>query len=236
MLINASVIKGYAVSAIDGPIGTVSDFLFVDTNWTLRWVVANTSSIGVSATRKVLLPATAVAGLEPDDRHLTVKLSIQQVMDSPGVDPDQPLSRLQETSLEEHYSGGSSVEPDQAVAGHWPKHEGDPNLHSIAAVTGYRIHASDGDIGHVEDYLLEETDWSIRFLVVDTRSLWQDRKVLISQRNVRLIEWTEKSVHLNVDRERVRNSPAYDPRVPVDTTFEAYFQSYYAGPTSDDPP
>jgi len=236
MLINASVIKGYAVSAIDGPIGTVSDFLFVDTNWTLRWVVADTSSIGVFATRKVLLPATAVAGLEPDDRHLTVKLSIQQVMDSPGVDPDQPVSRVQESSLEEHYSSGSSVEPDQAVAGHWPKHERDPNLRSIAAVTGYRIHASDGDIGHVEDYLLEETDWSIRFLVVDTRSLWQDRKVLISQRNVRQIEWTEKSVHLNVDRERVRNSPAYDPRVPVDTTFEAYFQSYYAGPASDDPP
>ena len=48
----------------------------------------------------------------------------------------------------------------------------DPHLRSIAAVTGYHIHASDGEIGHVEDFLVEDADWSIHYLVVDTKNWW----------------------------------------------------------------
>ena len=94
-------------------------------------------------------------------------------------------------------------------------------------VTGYHIHASDGEIGHVEDFLVEDADWSIHYLVVDTKNWWPGKKVLISPRSAREIDWTDKLVNLDVDRQRVKDSPPYDPSTAVDRAYEKHFHSYY---------
>jgi hypothetical protein len=103
----------------------------------------------------------------------------------------------------------------------------DPHLRSIEAVTGYHIHASDGEIGHVEDFLIEDADWSIRYLAVDTKNWWPGEKVLISPRSASDIDWTNKLVNLNVDRQRVKDSPAYDASTMVDQAFDERFLTYY---------
>jgi hypothetical protein len=72
----------------------------------------------------------------------------------------------------------------------------DPHLRSIAEVVGYRIQADDGEIGHLEDLLLEEADWSIHFLVVDTKNWWPGKKVLVSPRSVAEIDWTDHLVNI----------------------------------------
>jgi hypothetical protein len=92
----------------------------------------------------------------------------------------------------------------------------DPHLRSVEAVTGYHIHASDGEIGHIEDFLVEDTDWSIHDLIVDTKNWWPGKKVLISPRWIREIDWMDNMVKLNVDRERVQDSPAYDVPTKLD--------------------
>ena len=33
---------------------------------------------------------------------------------------------------------------------------------------GHQVHASDGDIGHVQGYLVEDETWAIRYVVVNT--------------------------------------------------------------------
>ena len=104
---------------------------------------------------------------------------------------------------------------------------GDPHLRGIAAVTGYRIHASDGEIGHVEDFLLEDADWSIHFLVVNTRNWWAGKKVLISPGLAQAIDWGDRRVNLNADRQRVKDSPAYDESTTVDGAYEKRFHDHY---------
>jgi hypothetical protein len=59
----------------------------------------------------------------------------------------------------------------------------DPHLRSIDAVTGYHIHASDGEIGHVEDFLVEDTDWSIHYL----RAISSHIKVDLSRCNIAIL-------------------------------------------------
>jgi hypothetical protein len=54
MLWNASAINGYAISASDGRFGTVSDFLFDDVSWLVRWLVVDTGKF--FSGRKILLP------------------------------------------------------------------------------------------------------------------------------------------------------------------------------------
>ena len=105
--------------------------------------------------------------------------------------------------------------------------DNDPHLRSIKAVTGYHIHASDGEVGHVADFLVKDADWSIRYLVVDTRNWWPGKKILISPRSIKAIDRTKRLIDLNVTRQRVKDSPAYDASIVVDREYENHFNNYY---------
>ena len=249
MLWNASAIKGYAVAASDGRLGTVSDFLFDDVRWTVRWLVVDTGNW--LSGRKVLLPPSVLGHLHPKEREFPVRLTKQQVKDSPEIDTDRPVSRQMETNIYDYYGwspywgtgfymggfgylGGAmtgSPVPEsrrrQQDIADMQRNDDDPHLRSIEAVTGYHIHASDGEIGHVEDFLVEDADWSIHYLVVDTKNWWPGKKVLISPRSAQEIDWTDKLVNLNVDRQRVKDSPTYDASTTVDQAYEERFHTYY---------
>lgn len=107
------------------------------------------------------------------------------------------------------------------------QNDGDPHLRSITAVTGYHIHASDGEIGHVEDFLVDDTDWSIRYLVVATTNWWHGKKVLISPWSAEKIDWRTGMIDLGVRRQAVKDSPQYDPSIPVDLAYEQDFNRHY---------
>jgi hypothetical protein len=108
----------------------------------------------------------------------------------------------------------------------------DLHLRSVKAVTGYHIHASDGEIGHVADFLVEDGDWSIRYLVVDTNNWWPGKKALISPRSTRDIDWSNSLVNLNVTQKQVKDSPTYDPSKVVDRAYENHFNNYYGARVS----
>ena len=249
MLKNASGLHGYAVAASDGQLGTVSDFLFDDASWLIRWLVVETGKW--LSGRKVLLPVSVLGHLDPARREFAVRLTMQQIKESPDIDTERPVSRQMESSIYDYYGwspywgagyymggfgfmgGGMALSPSsqasrraEEIADARRSHD-DPHLRSIDTVTGYHIHASDGEIGHVEDFLLEDADWSIHYLVVDTKNWWPGKKVLISPRSAKEIDWSDKLVNLDVDRQRVKDSPAYDPTTSVDRGYEREFHSYY---------
>jgi len=245
MLWNASSIYGYAIEASDGPLGTVSDLLFEDTNWAARWFVVDTG--GWLSGRKVLLPLSALGQPDRALRRFPVKLTMQQVKDSPDVDTDQPVSRQMEARVYSHYKwdpywGGSnfnmnamatpfvtplwSTPPDPRNADDQPA-KGDPHLRSVTAITGYHIHATDGEIGHVDDLLIDEIDWSVSYISVDTSNWWLGQKVLISPRSVRKIDWAERLIYLDVDRQKVKDSPAVEPNTTVDQAYVLKHREHY---------
>ena len=249
MLRNASAIHGYAIAASDGHLGTVSDFLFDDVSWLVRWLVVDTGTWLTG--RKVLLPAFALGHLDPARREFFVRLTMQEVKDSPDIDTKRPVSRQMEASIYDHYSwspywgaglymggygdGGGLMAPlssrgsmrrDEDMAA-VRRGGDDQHLRSFEAITGYHIHTSDGDIGHVEDFLVEEADWAIHYLVVDTKNWWPGKRVLVSPRSVAEIDWTDSLVKLNVSRRSVKDSPAYDASKTVDRTYEKQFHKYY---------
>jgi sporulation protein YlmC with PRC-barrel domain len=247
MLWNASAINGYAIAASDGEIGTVSDILFDDSSWLVRWLVVDTGKW--LSGRKVLLPTSVLGHFDQAGEKIPVRLTMQQVKDSPEIDTDRPVSRQMETSVYDYYGwspywgtgfsmGGYGYVPGAMAAAPVRRREediadarrrdDDLHLRSGEAVTGYHIHASDGEIGHVEDFLVEDADWSIHYLVVDTKNWWPGKKVLISPRSARDIDWTDRLVNLDVDRQRVKDSPAYDASTLVDRAYEKDFHKHYS--------
>jgi len=249
MLWTSSLLKGYAIAAKDGHIGTVSDFLFDDSNWQIRWLVVDTGDWLNS--RKVLLTPMMLGELDSKGRAFTAELTMQQVKDSPDVDTDRPVSRQMEMNIYDYYgwnpywgnglftdsygyvnarwrpasSDESSNSEADAVRGQHTTD--DPHLRSVESVTGYHMHATDGEIGHVEDFLLEDANWSIHYLVIDTKNWWPAKKVLISPLSIREIDGTFKLVNLNVLRQMVKDSPAYDSSTLIDAVYDDAFLAYY---------
>ena len=86
----------------------------------------------------------------------------------------------------------------------------DPALRSANEVTGYHIHASDGEIGHVDGFLVDEQTWAIRYLIVNTSNWWIGHKVLIATHWITGVSWTEQTLSVDVDRACVKAAPPYD--------------------------
>jgi len=105
--------------------------------------------------------------------------------------------------------------------------KGDPHLRSTKEVAGYHIRAQDGEIGHVEDFLYDDKDWSIRYLVVDTRNWWPGKKVLVPPSWIGEIRWEDRSLDADVVREDIRQAPAYDASKPITLGFEMQLARYY---------
>ena len=262
MLRKTSVIKDYAIAANDGRLGTVSDFLFDDASWLVRWLVVETGSW--LAGRKVLLPAFALGHLDPAEGEFSVRLTMQEVKDSPNIDTKRPVSRQMEASIYDYYGwspywgaglymggygygygyGGGAMGPlssralmrrDGDIAAS-KRSDDDPHLRSIEEIVGYHIHANDGEIGHVEDFLVEDADWSLHYFVVDTKNWWPGKNVLISPRSVEEIDWARRLVKINMDRQRVKDAPAYDASKTIDRAYEKLFHKHYDAVRPDNLP
>jgi hypothetical protein len=156
MLWNASAINDYAIAASDGPLGTVSDFLIDDASWLIRWLVVDTGNW--LSGRKVLLPPSVLGQLDAKEHEFAVKMTMQQVKDSPDIDTQRPVSRQMETSVYDYYGwspywgtgfymGGYGYMPGAGTASPYlgsrrrdeeiaaaQQHDDDVHLRSIAAV------------------------------------------------------------------------------------------------------
>lgn len=104
---------------------------------------------------------------------------------------------------------------------------GDPHLRCIAALTGYHLNATDDEIGHVTDFFVEGAAWSIHYAPVDTINWWPGRKVLISPHSIGGIDWTNRLVDFNVNRQAVAESPPYNATVTLDRFYARHYHSDY---------
>jgi hypothetical protein len=247
MLMVGSALKAYLVEATDGSIGSVQDCLFDERSWKLRWLVVDTRMWLTG--RKVLIHPSAVGRPDSDQLRLPVHLTKAQIKASPDISADLPVSAQMEDSLYGYY-GWDSAWGGGGYFGGYPAPgygeaalldrpgsdhvtglgSGDPNLRSMAAVKGYHVQASDGAIGHVENFMIDDASWDIRYLIVDTRNWLFGQHVLISPFAVRNISWLAQDICLDVSRDRIRNSPPWSPPDLIDHAYQERLHGYYSWP------
>jgi len=244
-------LKGMTLGATDGEIGTVKDVYFSDQDWTLRYFVIDTG--GWLTGRKVLITPLSIRDVRWDLARIDVRLTRQQVENSPSIDTDKPVSRQQEASFYDYYGypyywmgphlGGPVPLPNTAAssgtepaARHPQERETedfDAHLRSINAVVGYHIEATDGAIGHVEDFLYDDQTWTIRFLAVDTRNWLPGKHVLVAADAVGSVSWGDRAARLKLTLDAVRESPEYDGSGRLDAETEARLVHHFAVRSQD---
>jgi uncharacterized protein YrrD len=107
---------------------------------------------------------------------------------------------------------------------------GEGHLRSARELIGSGIQATDDELGHVEDFLIDDRSWAVRYVIVDTGNWWPGKKVLIAPEWIGLVSWADSRVHLAMSREQIRRAPEYDPSRPVEREHERRLWEYYERP------
>jgi hypothetical protein len=252
MNISVSDLLGFKIQAEDGDIGSVDDVLFDYHTWDLRYLVVDTG--GWLFGRKVLIPP--LAAYEPDvgSKHLPVRMTKEQIKDSPDIASDPPVSREQEIAYYDYYHwpyywvvGGNAgfghidglgeappvTPPDPEVMLRKPNaqtpEERDYSLRSASMVMGYTVRHSDYEIGHVKDFLLDGATWSLPFMVVEMKKDNDTMRVLIPTSQIEKVGWPEKDLFIKVDPFYLGSAPVYDETVQRDPVYLGKVTDYFSG-------
>jgi len=245
MLRSVKEMTGYVLQGVDGAIGKCKDFLFDGEHWTVRYMVADTGRWLPG--RQVTIPSISLD--EPDwtSKRFPVQLETRQIENAPAVEEHKPISRRAEERLLRHYSYGlywlgsrtwgmadvPAALRREAEVGAVAVADRDVEtsaLRSVAEVLGYDIRALDGDVGHVEDFIVDTETWTLRYVVVDTRKWLPGRKVLLALDWIERIEWSKEAAEVNLPAERIKEGPEFDPAVPVNREQETRLYDYYGRP------
>jgi len=239
MLIKAKTLTGYTLQSLDGELGKVKEFYFDDQYWAVRYLVADTGTW--LRGRQVLISPHALADVNIEAKHIAVKLTRKQIEDSPSLESDKPVSRQFEEAYYGYY-GWPMYWDGSCMWGSYPylvhdrgnvietaqsKKAWDPHLRSTHAVGGYHIQATDGEIGHVDDFVIDDETWAIRYLVVDTKNWWLGKKVLVSPRWIGSVNWSEAKVFVSLLRETIRQAPEYTDWSLLTREFEDSLHRHY---------
>lgn len=243
---------GYSLKETDGEIGEVDEFYFDDVSWTIRYLVIKTGNW--LSGRKVLISPKALLSPDWEKEELPVNLTRKQIQNSPDIDTNKPVSRQHEEELFSYYTWdpywgeeahGAAIfgampsdlyeretEAPEAYQDNQTQNEAnnDPHLRNTDEVIGYTIHATDGEIGKVKDYILDDSNWKINYLVVDTGNWLNSKNVLLPTHWIREVKWDNEIVVVNVTMAQIENCPSYDSSEPVNEVVEKNLYDYYGRP------
>ena len=248
MLTNTTHLKGFAIRATDGELGTVDELYFDDETWAIRYLTVNTA--GWLGGRQVLISPISVFNTDWQAKRLDVALTKQQVEKSPDINTHLPVSRQHEAAYfgyfgYPYYWGGPDlwgpalypaalVSPTSAspklLEDSISRESTDSHLRSTEAVTGYHIEAADGEIGHVAGFVMDDEAWAIRYIEVATRNWWPGKKVLVAPAWIERVSWTDSKVHVGLSREAIQNGPEYVESMPITREYENRLYFHYGRP------
>lgn len=243
MLRSLKDLDRYDVSATDGDVGEVLNFLIDDEHWIVRYLVVQTGG-----GRRVLISPISFREVDWTTRRFHLALTSHKVNNSPSVDMDEPVSRQREREYYLYYGysqywgslglwgiGGypgllATESRSDPPGEETDETSGDVHLRSVDEVRGYHVQGSDGAIGHVEDFIVDDETWEVRYLVVDTSNWWFGKKVLVAPQWADRVSWSEKNVHVDMSRKAIQGGPEWGGAAAIDREYESGLYDYYGRP------
>ncbi len=241
MLNQAKTLKGFKLDSLDGEIGKIKEFYFDDVYWTIRYLVVDTGNWLTD--KQVLISPYALSTVNKDAQNIAINLTRKQIEGSPSMDSEKPVSRQFEEAYFNYYAWPMYWD-GPFMWGDYPspynirnrkklpkstkvKKAWDSHLRCTHDVSGHHIQAVDGEIGHVEDFIIDDETWAIRYLIVNTQNWWEGKMVLVSPRWIDRISWGESKVFVNLSRAIIKQSPEYTEGSPLNREYEADLHRHY---------
>ncbi|MEE4214540.1 MAG: PRC-barrel domain-containing protein [Bacteroidales bacterium] len=235
-------ISDYTIESSDGMKGKVKDFLFDEDSWIIRYLEADFSSD--IKEKRVLIPAVFLNEPDWNNKNFPLNLEKENIEACPGPDEATPVSREYEKQIYSYYDldyywpafytspAGTGVyypprpieTPNKIV----DEDKLDTSLRSFKEVKGYYINASDGRIGHINDIIIDDDDWQLVYVIIDTKNWvpWS-REVILSVDILDEINYVRSEVNVPLEKDDIRKAPEFDPGHPIDMDYEKALNKYY---------
>lgn len=257
MLQSVKDLYDVAVEGTDGSIGRIVDLYFDDQAWTVRFLVVETGEwlegrkvlispmatgetnwgrrlLPVSVTREQVRGGPDVDSHKPVSRQHEIEnyayYGYPYYWGGSGIWGDGMRPRM----MMAPYGGATTPEEvhqqtefAQTQADAHRKRGDDPHLRSARVMIRYHIHASDGEIGHVDGIIVDDETWTIRYLVVNTSDWWMGHQVLVAPSWISDISWLEATVSVDLSRDAIKHAPAYDADALPDREQENRIYEHY---------
>lgn len=231
MIISSSQTRGFTLHATDGELGRCKDFLFDEDSWVVRYMVADTRKWLPG--RKVLLAPEQLDSPDWSSESIPVALTKQRIKDAPPLDEAAPVSRRAEAHWADYFGysrywaapaawGTVGVgtafpvtTPPTVSSSELADDTLDSDLDAVhirscRELVGYALQASNGELGHIDDVLIDTSTWRLHRWVIKSKQLPQRQPVLVPVETTRNISWHARSVSVSLSREAVAACPQLD--------------------------
>jgi len=232
---------GYLLTTQDGKTAKVKDFLFDEKQWMIRYLEADFG--GWLSPNKILIPKVFLKQPPFESDVFPTEISSSDIENCPKIGEHLPVSRKYEEMLHEHYQLNPYwLTPYVATSGSFypprpvkiPKTEAkeenvDSILRSFKEISGYQIKSLTEVFGQVDDVIIDDVDWQVVYLVIDT-NLWLpwSKKVIIGVENLNEIIYTMRTVKINLSTDAIKDAPEFDPDKLIDEKYEQSIIDFYS--------
>jgi hypothetical protein len=234
------------IHATAGELGPVDDCLFDDARWAIRYFVVTARMFG----RKIAVSPLAIEATHWPTRTMTSRLALEEMRHGADLlETPRSLPTREQEHASYHgypaYWGGPALwswagapgalaapPPDEYMVATPPPATASAALHryqlrGLADLRGAHLQAEDGGIGHVDDVMIDE-HWHVPYLLIDTSNWIGGRTRLVPTSKVTAVDWLGRNVFLDLTREQIEKSPAFDAREAWDRTAEEKLAAHYA--------
>lgn len=223
MLRDLNKIKNCVVQGTEGIIGSVADVYVNDQTWKIHYLAADTGNLLEG--RHVLISTQSFAHPHEDIGSFRALVSNAQVEGAPEFEIEKPISWEKEREICNYYRWSTYFPIDERELSVFPG-----ILTSANGLKDFSLQATDGEIGKIINFLIDDANWTVRYLVVDTSKWLAGKKVLISPMWNKSINWAERMMVVDLDQDQIEHSPEYDPAAPIERVYEINLYKHYGKP------
>lgn len=234
-------IEEYRILGSDGTEGKINDLLFDEEAWIIRYIDSGFEDV---RRRRILIPTSSLKTVDWQEKRIQLEIDKSKIESSPDLDKHSPVSREYEKKLIQHYGGGPywpynylpptyahfyfPPRPIRVPDKEFNEDDLDTSLRSFKEVQGYRINGTDGKIGQVEDMIVDDADWQIIYLIIDT-SKWLpwSKSVVLSIDWLKSISFMKSEVKVDLTADQIKHAPEFDPAHPMEMDYEEALDIYY---------
>lgn len=239
MLDKGKSLLEYRLSSMNEEIGRIKEFCFDDRHWAIRYLVADTGPWLPG--RQVLISPYALKAVSRERHRIALGVTKRQIEDAPWLAPDQPVSpQFEDAYYAFHgwpvywrgpYAWGPSPHPDRgrkyradgtAAETAWAR-----QLRRTSEVNGAYVQTTDGEMGHVEDFIVDDDTWAIRYLIISAQNWWPGKRVLVSPQWIQQVMWERWEIFVALSGEAIRQAPEYTENLLVTREYEARLHGHY---------
>lgn len=223
MLHSYNDLKTFAIRAVDDRSSKVDDIYFDDSDWHIRYLVAQSGFLLTA--HQGLVGARLLDAPDVTKREIPVNLTEEELKSADSPETDPPVSE-QDRSTDAHDPGlwpsflvgtGAPYSPDVAMdqlgldrseqSAGTADRRGDPHLRSMAEILDYSVETRDGEVGSVIDFLIEADGWQLRFLAIDTGNWLPGRRVVVTTDWITDVDAVDRKIHVDVDQQTLKDAP-----------------------------